>query len=575
MVGTEEDIKQLLQESYECRLNDMERSFSLAKKALKISIEANYQFLEADSCNKLSLYHMIIGNYGQSIELARKALEYFEPNNDKKGIADAHYNIASVKYKSTNYHDGLKHLLVCLKLYRELDDDSNQAKVLKSMGTIYEYFGDEDNAVDSYERSIEASKRAGAENLESNALNPLSGIYLNRGEVPLARETIERSVSLKKKTNDVRGLGFALYGRAKIYTYEGEFELAETDYLKSLEIHKKMRDYPGEGMTSHKLGHLYIEMGKYVEAEHILKRALEIAYELDIALIKYKAYYLLYDLSKRQNNTDNSLYYLEHYIQTKEQVLNSETYQIIKSYQSIAKIESLERDAKIQKEKADIIESKNVELDSFFYRISHDLKGPISSLMGLNNLMKKDVNSDIGAYLEMNEMQLNRINTIVMELIKLTHMNHAEQKFDIIDFESLVYDCMNSYKYLPNFNKIDFDIVIDSAIRFKSEWSIVNTIIQNLIENSIKYSKGTDAKVWVEISQLTDQISIMVKDNGVGISNDHHTKIFDMFYRANSSSEGTGLGLFILKRAVERLNGRVDFTSKEGIGTRFQVFLPF
>ncbi len=574
MVGTEEDIQQLLQESYDCRLNNMERSFSLAKKALKISIDANYQFLEADSYNKLSLYHMIIGNYDRSIELANKALEYFEPNNIKKGIADAHYNIASVKYKSTNYHDGLKHLLSCLKLYRELDDYSNQAKVLKSMGTIYEFFGDEDNAVDSYERSIEASKKVSAENLESNALNPLSGIYLNRGETSLAMKTIERSVTLKKKTNDIRGLGFALYGRAKVYSKERKFELAETDYLKSLEIHREMGDHLGEGMIYHKLGHLYLEMRKYDEAENILKKALEVAYELDIALIKYKAYYLLYDLSKRQNNTDNSLHYLERYIQTKEQVLNSETYRVIKSYQSIAKIESLERDAKIQKEKADIIESKNVELDSFFYRISHDLKGPISSLMGLNNLMKKDVKSDMGAYLEMNEMQLNRINTIVMELIKLTHMNHADQKFDIIDFERLVYDCMNSYKYLPNFDKIDFDIAIDSAIKFKSEWSIVNTIVQNLIENSIKYSKGAHAKVKVEISQITDQISILVKDNGVGIANEHHDKIFDMFYRANSSSEGTGLGLFILKRAVERLHGSVDFTSVEGSGTRFQVLLP-
>lgn len=297
---------------------------------------------------------------------------------------------------------------------------------------------------------------------------------------------------------------------------------------------------------------------------------------MNISLIKFKASKALYELNKKENRTEEALAHLEDYIGIKEKMTNSESYYLINSYKSIAKIKSLEQEAHLQREKSAIIEEKNVELDSFFHRISHDIKGPISSLLGLHELMKMDDEFDMNLFLEMSESQIVRINTIVTELISLTQMNHLEANKKLIDFEKLIDDCISSYKYLPNFDKIHFTKKVSQDTEFYSEWAIINTIIQNLLENSIKYTDPSkNPKVEVTIIAINNTLRIIVEDNGHGISEANQKKVFDMFYRASIESNGTGLGLFILKRAVERLQGKVNLESQLGVGTKFVIELPF
>jgi signal transduction histidine kinase len=575
LIQPSSDINQLLKEAYAVRINNLSGSIELANEALLLSEKAGDEELKAQSLNSLALFYMILGQYEKSINLSKQALEYFETSTNIKGIADANYNIASVYYKSNNSHLGLQYFLKCLSIYRQLEDFHNEARVLKAMGTIYEYFGDTENAVDSYKKSIAASRKVNDPNLESNAYNPLSGIYLNQGRIDEAKELIDLSVELKKAHGDYRGLGFALYGRGKVNFVIGEYELAEQDYLKSIEIHLEMGDNLGQGMTYLKLGLLYIHLQKYPEARTSLLQASKVAHDLDISLIKFKSAKALYELNKKESRTAEALAYLEDYIATKEKMINSESYNLINSYKSIAKIESLESEAHLQREKSAIIEEKNVELDSFFHRISHDIKGPISSLLGLHEIMKMENELDLNSFLEMSESQIVRLNTIVMELISLTQMNHVEANKKLIDFDKLINDCISSYKYLPNFNKIDFNINVTPNIEFYSEWSIINTIMQNLIENCVKYAdQSKNANVGIFIDCQNETLQIAVEDNGLGISEAHQKKVFDMFYRASFESDGTGLGLFILKRAVDRLKGKVDLESALGVGTKFMIELP-
>ncbi|HEY5824397.1 MAG TPA: ATP-binding protein, partial [Cyclobacteriaceae bacterium] len=112
-------------------------------------------------------------------------------------------------------------------------------------------------------------------------------------------------------------------------------------------------------------------------------------------------------------------------------------------------------------------------------------------------------------------------------------------------------------------------------IEYHSEWAIINTIVQNLIENAIKYSrKEIEPFVDIKIFTEQDQLIIHVEDNGQGIPEKNVGLIFDMFYRANNKVQGSGLGLYILKRAVERLQGTIDVKSTLHIGSVFKVRLP-
>ena len=575
--ATTSKVQALLDEAYESRINNLQLSIKLTEEALALSKGLGDQSYIGKSLSKLSLYHMIIGDFDLSINIAKEAIEIFEQLDDIKGIADAKYTIAGALYKTDDYKIGLYYLIDCLTTYKNLNDHHNQARVEKSMGTIYEYFGDTESAIKIYESAIDSGEKAKDKNLQSNAFNPLSGIYLNQGKVEEAKKLIEKSIAFKNETGDIRGLAFALYGRGKIFTVTKAFDLAEKDFLESEKIHLEMGEKLGLAMCYHKRGALYIQMGKLDEAEEILVKALEYSNKNNIILIKFKANLLLHDVAQKKENYKMALKYLKQYVDEKESVINDRTAKVIESYDVINKMNRLEQDAKVQKEKADIIEKKKIELDSFFYRISHDLKGPITSMMSLNYLAKYEVKDEVALkFLDDYETQANRLNTILDGLLKLTKMSFNEDEKQEIDFEKTIYECIASYKFLTNYELVEFKVEVDNNLKYQASWALINTILQNLIENGIKYARTEDNKpqITITISKETRNIEILVVDNGIGMDEETVSKIFTMFFRVNRKIEGTGLGLHILKRAVERLDGKVVVESELGKGTTFKVTLP-
>lgn len=343
----------LLAESYAKRVNNLTLSIELGEHALYLSRKLGRLDLIGKSLNQLSLFYMILGQYKKTSSLAEEAIECFQKLNDKKGIADAKYNLAGIYYRTDNYHLGLVYLIDCLNIYKRYKDFHNQARVQKSLGTIYEYFGDEKNAVSAYESSIEAAKKCGDINLESNAYNPLSGIYIKQNNIGKAQEIIERSVAIKSKTSDLRGLAFAIYGRAKVYQAKGQQALAVKDFTEALALHLKMGEKLGTAMTYAKLGRLYAQMGQISKAKKMLLDGLKLSNTFNIVFTKFKCCYLLYELYKQENDPIKSLKYLETYLKLKEAVINTQTLKVIENYEMITKMRLLEKKSRQQMKIAD------------------------------------------------------------------------------------------------------------------------------------------------------------------------------------------------------------------------------
>ncbi len=566
----------LLEEAYDLRVKDLFKSRELAQEALVISEGLKDQDLIGKCLNHLALFEMILGEYEQSIATARKAIKCFSALNNERGIADATYSIAGVQYKTDNFHQGLMSLMDCLVIYRKYNDYHNQSRVLKSMGTIYEYFGDQKRAIEVYEEAVHAGEMIGDKNLQSNAFNPLSGILLDIGEVKKSMEMIQKSVEMKEETGDIRGLAFSLYGRGKVFTQLKEYLKAEQDFLKSIEIHEKMGEKLGQAMTRRKLGILYRKMNQVEKAKIEFHKALELSKTYNMALIKFKVCYELFGIAKDEGHKDEAIRYLEKYIAEKETVINVKALKIIESYETIGRMETLEREAKIQKEKAQIIEHKNQDLDAFFYRISHDLKGPITSLIGLDYRVRDEISdTKVLRYMDEFKTQVYRMNNILDELIKITRLDHEDTEKRVIDFKKMIEECIQSFQYAPNFSKIKFEVQVEDAINFAGEWSLINTILQNLIENAIKYSNYDQSTPSISIKvRQSAKLEILIKDNGVGIPDEVQTRMFQMFYRGQSHLPGSGLGLYILKRAVEKINGEIKVHSKVGEGSIFHILLP-
>jgi signal transduction histidine kinase len=237
--------------------------------------------------------------------------------------------------------------------------------------------------------------------------------------------------------------------------------------------------------------------------------------------------------------------------------------------------EELKSTLETNRRQTKIIEDKNAELDAFFYRISHDLKGPIASLLGLSELAKMEIKDEPArGYIEKQYSQIDRLNNIITGLINLTQLNHADLGKQDIEFDKMIDECISSFQGMPNFSNITFRKIVEANIQFQTEWTLLNAIIQNLIENAIKYSRRQSPFVEIRVQRENGHVILEVEDNGQGIAQEHQVRIFEMFFRATPNASGRGLGLYILKRSVDKLRGTIDIKSEPGAGSTFTVRLP-
>jgi len=579
-------IVALLDEAYAARINDLNHSTEVATRALQMSRMANNNLLIGKSLNHLSLFYMIQGEYNRSISMAEEAIKYFEELHDEKGIADARYSIASNYYKTDNYHLGLIYLSNCLTTYRKYNDYHNQARTQKSLGTIYEYFGDQKNAIKSYEGAIESARQAKDTNLESNAYNPLSGIYLKQGKTKEAMDLIERSIAMKNKTGDVRGLAFALYGRGKIYLKTERYELAEADFKKSLSIHKRVGEKLGMGMLYHRMADLYIRMERLDEARKILERTLVFSEAYNIVIIHFKCDQLLYHIYKQQGNTVKALEHLEHYLIQKEAVINTQTLQIIENYELITRMESLEKEAKLQKEKDEIIKKKELAEQSakvkqdFLSTMSHEIRTPLNGVITITSLLKDRADEEEQKLLTSLKFASNNLLLIINDILDFTKLDAGKMYLDIQPCNLLkmmenmrhIYENMAVEKGLKLY--LDIDKYVGES--YELDETKLSQIIGNLIGNAIKYTDTGQVNIIIEKTQSTDQYDTLrftIADTGVGIPKKSYEEIFESFSQPKSITTrrhgGSGLGLAIVKKLAELYESKVNVSSMVGKGSTF------
>ena len=218
----------------------------------------------------------------------------------------------------------------------------------------------------------------------------------------------------------------------------------------------------------------------------------------------------------------------------------------------------------------------NEELDRFVYSASHDLRAPLLSIKGLTNLMRKEKPGiELKQCIEMIDDRIENLDRFIGEIIEHSRNSRVDVKKEKIELELLINQVYEKIKYMEGANKIQLNVNmnIDNII---SDRSRLNVILSNILANSIRYSDHHKKEQWIEIRtyQKDNSKIIEIRDNGIGINEFHQKDIFKMFYRATSSSDGSGLGLYIVKEMVDKIGGEVSFKSQEGKETSFKIKLP-
>ncbi len=241
--------------------------------------------------------------------------------------------------------------------------------------------------------------------------------------------------------------------------------------------------------------------------------------------------------------------------------------------------ERLEEVSKINTELTKI----NDDLDNFIYTASHDLKAPIANIEGLLNTLASvfaadDLNEQrplLNKLFNYMEVSVERFKKTIGELTEIAEVQKDIQDIAVVNTLDIIHEVRLDMETLIQQEGAEIILNIQDCQPFEFPPKNLKSIVYNLLSNALKY-RSPERKPVVHIScyQEDEQQVIEVQDNGLGIKQSGQEKIFMMFKRLHAHVEGSGVGLYLVKRIIDNAGGKLELESKEGEGSIFKVFLP-
>lgn len=241
------------------------------------------------------------------------------------------------------------------------------------------------------------------------------------------------------------------------------------------------------------------------------------------------------------------------------------------------RLEKLKREARLALRKQnDELIKVNKELDSFVYSVSHNLRGPLASLLGLINIAKEETKEpkvqEINVLMERTMLKLDET---LKEIVDYSKNARSEIRSGEINWPVVIEQSLSKLEYLKGSDSVTKNIRLLTDIPFVTDGSRLEIIFNNILSNSIIYrNKNREATIDLEVITTEESASITIRDNGIGIREDAVPKVFDMFFRGSEISQGAGLGLYIVKEVVNKLQGDISISSAPGIETTIVITLP-
>jgi signal transduction histidine kinase len=223
------------------------------------------------------------------------------------------------------------------------------------------------------------------------------------------------------------------------------------------------------------------------------------------------------------------------------------------------------------------LKKTNIELDSFLYSTAHDLRSPLSSLLGLIRLIvMENKQKELENYFVLMKGSISRLEDFLQQIVDYSKNKKVDLHVEKINLKKMVNEALENHQFLEGAEHIEKIVSIKEEAAFHSDKNRLTIIFNNLISNATRYADHSKEHPFINIHIRTNTQEMILdfSDNGQGIEEDHIKKIFDMFYRGNTKSKGSGLGLFIFKETVNKLDGFASVESRVGEGTKFFIRIP-
>lgn len=586
--------------------------YDLANKyflqAIRIAEQHNLVFETARIYIQMAWIYKDQGNYKEGLDYTNQAQAICEKIGDRYGVASCHNVRGLIFYLQKKYSRSISEHEKAKQIRKEIQYREGISASIFNMSLAYVDLNDIDKALSLQKEAIAVEEGIGNAFSLGISYNHIASLLILKNRLDEAQRYLEKSRLLGNQTQS------KLLMRNNAMYFSDLYE-ARKDYKKALE-YKKLYQVLNDSIYSESSAGKIAEMQALYQLEKKnqeikllnnetalqesqlevqesrLKFQFLIIASVGVGLILVSlVLYVTYRNAKRMRKLNRDISEQNEEIQAQSEEL-SESNQALSSLN----IKILEKNEEIQAQSEELTEANQTiseinrslenkveertgklkqaykELDTFFYRSSHDFRRPLTTFMGLAEVAKitiKDLNA-LELFSKVNDTA-HYLDKMLLKLQSISDVGGQELVYKEVFLKEIFDNVCDSFRESLQGKNIKTFCEIGLKETFYSYPALLRIIIENLIENSIFFSRSSDPHIRFKVYSFEGDVVMEIQDNGEGIPSEYQERMFEMYFRANERSKGNGLGLYIVKKAVEKLGGTITVTSELNQGSTFSI----
>jgi len=585
-------------------LGETDEAIKYYKKALELN--ESVQFLRGISISSVNLGNLYkdIGKLDEASRLYYKAHEIDLKTNDKEGLAVTYSSIGNLNAHTGDLYSALDYFFKAQNIQEELNQKQSIAITLNNIGNVYKSLNEFDLALENFEQAYNILISLEIKRGVSQILSNMGVCYAEKNEFEKALDYQKKALKYSREVGDKLATGYALIKIAELKINSGKEDPMKY-FTEAIEINKEIKNQIGLANVYMSIGQLYISNKDYDKAEEYLKLSLDISKENKINAVIQDCYLKLSEVNASKEDYESSYYYLKLHNDIKDKFLKEEYNKHIADlklkyekekrekelYKEIAnqknKLEVLYNELKIKneilienekllKEAKDKAEEMSNIKSIFLANMSHELRTPMNGILGLTELLKEITanNSEEFDIAETVHESAERLMTSINQILEFTELENDNYSAFYSDFDLIliVKETIKSVRKKADKKHLRINLITSKPkIEVNLDKSAIRKILKNILDNAVKFTKHGS----IDIILYKDEGNLIIKiaDTGIGIEEKQMNIIFDSFRQGSEglvrNFEGMGLGLSIVKRLVDLLNGKIEIETVQNKGTTF------
>lgn len=609
---------------------DSAKTAFYARRALHVADSIDSPLGRGIGNMSLGLHNIIQGNYTGGLKYSFDAETVFQNLNRDDYLAMLYSYIGIAYSRIGNNNEALHYYLQSDSLMKETGSPMQQAQIKANIGIIYGSQGHHRSTIRYFKDAMTIIEEYGTPAHLGRGYQNIGTAYRHLGEYDSALVYLEQGLDLYRDSNDRFGLATSLQNLGKVYMELEQYETGLSYLKKAIDLQKEVGD-EGNLLASYlDAGKVYQNLNQPQPAKEFARRSLEIAEQIGDLNHQAEAMLFLSSLEEQEGNYREALAHLQTNRRLQDSLAEqnrSDAFEEMRAKYETREmeqqIELLQQEQKLQqaelakarvlrnsliggslallailgllflrfragRKHEALLQAKNEQLEElseekseYLNIAAHDLKTPLSSIMGLAELIKDNESNTEEVRQDAEFIYISAIR--MLDLVKqFLDVNAIESEKKLaenrpVDLAPVMDRVVEHYRYRSEWKDIDIKLERDSAgLPAVADPSLFQEVMENLISNAVKYSpKGSRITIR---SKCQDTIRIEVEDEGPGLSEEDQQQLFQKFKRLSpepTEREGsTGLGLYIVKKMVDAMKGEVWCESRPGAGCTFIVELP-